>query len=227
MKRLFDFTCATIALVLLSPLLLVLAGIVWATSEGPAFYCQKRVGRRGKLFTCMKFRTMRPNSDAQGSVTLSRDERLTGIGAFLRRWKLDELPQLFNVMIGSMSFVGPRPDVPGYADKLDGEDSIILEMRPGITGPATLLFRDEEYWLARAVDPVKFNDEVMFPKKVDVNLAYMKQRSFWKDIGYILATALPAFSKRAGLNRILGLHYYSFDQHMESRLQAFNRAKAG
>jgi len=165
---------------------------------------------------------MRVGADAGGSVTTAADSRVTPIGRFLRRWKLDELPQLWNVLTGSMSFVGPRPDVPGYADRLQGEDRRILELRPGITGPATLLFRDEERLLALAKNPQAFNDAVVFPEKVRINRKYMETASFWRDIGYILATVAPGLVKRAGWDRRLGLNYGEFSARMEREAERFS-----
>ena len=162
MKRLFDFTLAILGLTILFPALIILSLFLKITSRGPVLYTQKRVGRQGRLFTLYKFRTMVLNADTMtgGSITIGNDARITAIGKLLRRWKLDELPTLWNVLKGDMSFVGPRPDVPGYADKLEGEFRRILEMRPGITGPATLKYSNEEKLLAGMDNPEKYNDEV-------------------------------------------------------------------
>ena len=153
-------------------------------------YSQKRVGKQGELFTLYKFRTMIHNADTMsgGSITVENDDRITVIGKLLRRWKLDELPTLWNVLKGDMSFVGPRPDIPGYADKLVGESRRILEMRPGITGPATLKYSNEEQLLAGIDNPKKYNDEVIFPDKVQINLEYMDNWSLWMDIKIIFKT---------------------------------------
>jgi len=134
-------------------------------------------------------------SEAHGFVTAAGDRRVSFIGRILRRFKLDELPQLWNVLIGKMSFVGPRPDVPGYADKLTGDSRKILELRPGITGPASLYFRDEEKLLASVENPKEFNDSIIWPKKVQLNLEYYYHWSFWKDIGYILITIFPVLDR--------------------------------
>ena len=189
MKRLFDFTFAIFGLTILSPVLIILSLII-ITSPGTVLYSQKRVGRQGRLFTLYKFRTMVHNADTMsgGSITVENDDRITAIGKLLRRWKLDELPTLWNVLKGDMSFVGPRPDVPGYADKLEGESRRVLEMRPGITGPATLKYANEEKLLADVDNPKKYNDEVVFPDKVQINLEYMDNWSFWKDIKIIFKT---------------------------------------
>jgi lipopolysaccharide/colanic/teichoic acid biosynthesis glycosyltransferase len=214
-KRLFDFTAALAGLVVLSPVMLVVAVAVRSTSPGPALFIQTRIGRQGRLFRCAKFRTMRMGAQAHGTVTTAGDDRVTAIGRFLRRWKLDELPQLWNVLTGRMSFVGPRPDVPGYADQLQGDDRQVLELLPGITGPATLLFREEERLLALARNPKAFNDEVVYPEKLRLNREYMETGSFWRDIGYILATIFPGATKRMGGDLRLGLNYGEFSARME------------
>ena len=190
-KRLFDAVVALIGMLALWPLCLLLALAIKMSSAGPVVYSQKRIGQYGKPFLCHKFRTMYSGSDRFGSVTTGSDKRVTVIGRILRRFKLDELPQLWNVFVGRMSFVGPRPDVPGYADFLEGEDRCILELRPGITGPASLCFRNEEQILAKVDDPQQYNDQVIWPSKVKINAQYFKKWSFWKDIGYILVTVLP------------------------------------
>lgn len=150
---------------------------------------QKRVGLNGKLFTMYKFRSMTV-SHSGSSISVAGESRITPLGAKLRRYKLDELPELWNVLIGDMSFVGPRPDVPGYADALQGDDRRVLLLRPGITGPASLKYRDEEELLAKIDDPVKYNDEVIFPDKVRINLYYLDHYSFIKDIQMIVCTIL-------------------------------------
>ena len=144
----------------------------------------------GKHFKLYKFRTMIRNAEKMeaGSITTKNDSRVTRIGEFLRKWKLDELPTLCNVLKGDMSFVGPRSDVPGYVDKLKGESRRILEMRPGITGPATLKYSNEEKLLAEVNNPKKYNDEVIFPDKVKINLKYMDNWSLWTDIKIIFKT---------------------------------------
>ena len=197
-KWLFDRFVALIGLVVLSPVLLVVAVLVAVmTPGGSVIFSQKRVGKGGKLFTIRKFRTMTANHGGS-SVSVAGESRITPLGAKLRHYKLDELPELWNVLKGDMSFVGPRPDVPGYADQLKGEDREVLKLRPGITGPATLKYRDEEDLLARVVkegidgytDPVKYNDEVIFPDKVRLNRFYLNHYSFWSDIKMLFATVL-------------------------------------
>lgn len=214
-KRLFDFTAALAGGIVLSPLMLVLAVLVRATSPGPALFIQERVGRRGQKFRCAKFRTMCTGAQAQGTVTTAADARVTTLGRWLRRWKLDELPQLWNVLAGRMSFVGPRPDVPGYADRLQGDDRRILELRPGITGPATLLFRDEERLLALAKDPQAFNDAVVYPEKVRLNREYLETGHFGRDLGYVFATVWPGVTRRMGWDVRLGLRYGEFSARLE------------
>ncbi len=187
-KWLFDRIMSLVGLIILSPVLLVVAVLIRVKMPGgPVLFKQKRVGKEGKLFTMVKFRSM---SVAHGgsSVSVAGESRITPLGAKLRKYKLDELPELWNVLIGDMSFVGPRPDVPGYADKLVGEDRVILKLRPGITGPASLKYREEETLLATVEDPIRYNDEVIFPDKVRINKEYYYNWSFWQDIRYIVRT---------------------------------------
>lgn len=187
-KWLFDRVFSLIGLILLSPLFVVVAILIRVKMpDGPILFKQIRVGRYGKPFTLYKFRSM--VVDHTGSnVSVAGEARITPLGAKLRKYKLDELPQLWNVFIGDMSFVGPRPDVPGYADKLEGEESIILKLRPGITGPASLKYKNEEELLASVADPEKYNDEVIFPDKVKINMQYYYHWSFLGDIKYIAKT---------------------------------------
>ena len=187
-KWIFDRTAAFVGLLLLSPLLLMTMVVVKIKMpDGPVFFRQKRVGQYGRLFTLIKFRTMKMHDD-HSPISIAGDSRITPFGAFLRRHKFDELPELWNVLKGDMSFVGPRPDVPGYADKLQGESRCILELKPGITGPATLKYRNEEELLATQPDPKRYNDEVIWPDKVQINLEYAKNRTFVGDIKIILNT---------------------------------------
>jgi lipopolysaccharide/colanic/teichoic acid biosynthesis glycosyltransferase len=188
-KRIFDFIISVFGIIFFLPLLLVVALIVKGTSKGSVFFKQERVGLDGHVFNLLKFRTMVINADKLGNcVTVKDDPRITTVGRFLRRLKLDELPQLINVLKGDMTFVGPRPDVPGYADKLQGEDRIILNVRPGITGPATLKYRNEEEMLVKQENPDKYNAEVIYPDKVRLNRMYAQNNSFFKDMKYILMT---------------------------------------
>ncbi len=181
---------AFVGLVVLSPVLFV----VWILirikmPDGPAVFTQKRVGKGGRLFTMYKFRSMSAHHSGS-TVSVAGESRITPLGAKLRRYKLDELPELWNVLIGDMSFVGPRPDVPGYADKLEGDDRRVLQLRPGITGPASLKYRDEEVLLAAQANPQEFNDKVIYPDKVRINLYYLDHYSFAADIKMIIATVL-------------------------------------
>lgn len=181
---------AFVGLVVLSPILFV----VWILirikmPDGPAVFTQKRVGKGGILFTMYKFRSMSAHHSGS-TVSVAGESRITPLGAKLRRYKLDELPELWNVFIGDMSFVGPRPDVPGYADKLEGDDRRVLQLRPGITGPASLKYRDEEVLLAAKANPQEFNDKVIYPDKVRINLYYLDHYSFVADIKMIVATVL-------------------------------------
>lgn len=187
-KRLIDIVAAALGLSLLWPVIAVTWYMAGQDTGASGFFCQQRVGRGGKLFKVVKLRTMRP---AEGTtVTQAGDARITRLGAKLRRYKLDELPQLWNVLIGNMSFVGPRPDVPGFLDRLTGSDRKILMLRPGITGPATLKYRNEEELLAGVDDPERYNAEVIWPDKVRINLEYLDDWSLKKDIGYIVKTVL-------------------------------------
>ena len=188
LKRLFDIVVAALGLALLWPVIAVTWYMAGRDTGASGFFCQKRVGRGGKLFKVVKLRTMRPVEGT--TVTQAGDARITRLGAKLRRYKLDELPQLWNVLIGNMSFVGPRPDVPGFMDQLTGSDRKILMLRPGITGPATLKYRNEEELLAGVDDPERYNAEVIWPDKVRINLEYLNDWSFSKDIGYIVKTVL-------------------------------------
>ncbi|MGM7448772.1 sugar transferase [Idiomarina sp. ST20R2A10] len=187
-KRLFDFFLALFGLLATWWLIILawLAASIDTRSNG--FFIQTRVGKGGKLFKVIKIKTMRPTKQPGTTVTKRGDPRITRLGAFFRRTKIDELPQLWNVLIGQMSFVGPRPDVPGFADKLTGEERDVLKLRPGITGPATLKYRDEEELLAGQSDPEEYNREVIFPDKVRINLDYMRNWSLRKDISYIWQT---------------------------------------
>ena len=190
LKFIFDRLMALIGLLCLWPLLIILAILIKIKMPGgPAFFTQKRVGQHGRLFTIHKFRSMAV-SHHDSSVSVAGEARITSFGATLRKYKLDEFPELWDVLIGNMSFVGPRPDVPGYADMLTGDDRRMLELRPGITGPASLKYRDEEELLAKVDNPIEYNDKVIFPDKVRINLYYLDHYSFLKDIQMILCTVL-------------------------------------
>ena len=224
LKWIFDKMVAAIGLLFLWPVLFVVAVLIKIKMPGgPALFVQKRVGRGGKLFPCHKFRTMIPvknNEGAEGkkgdknwsTVSVAGDSRITPLGATLRHYKLDELPGLWDVLIGNMSFVGPRPDVPGYADKLQGDDRDVLKLRPGITGPATLKYRLEDEMIAEYVAQkhssgdkreaqeiaVEYNDTVIYPDKVRLNCYYYHHYSFIKDIQMIVCTVLGKKMRYAG-----------------------------
>lgn len=199
-KWIFDRIASLIGLLLVWPVLLVVAILIKIKMPGgPAFFTQQRVGRHGRLFTMHKFRSMTV-SHSGSSVSVAGEARITPLGAKLRKYKLDELPELWDVLIGNMSFVGPRPDVPGYADQLKGDDRRVLELRPGITGPASLKYRDEEELLAKVENPIEYNDTVIYPDKVRINLYYLNHYSFVKDMQMILCTVL---GKRMNYNNEL------------------------
>lgn len=189
-KSLFDRGASFFGLILLSPVLLVVALLIRIKMPGgPIIFKQERVGRHGKLFTMYKFRSMTVGHFGS-SISVKGESRITLLGTKLRKYKLDELPELWNVLVGDMSFVGPRPDVPGYADKLEGGDRRMLLLKPGITGLASLKYRNEEELLAEQEDPQKYNDEVLFPDKVRINIEYLEHWSFWNDIKIIVYTVL-------------------------------------
>ena len=212
LKWIFDRLVALIGLLALWPVFLVVALMIRIKMpDGPIFFVQKRVGKNGNLFPCHKFRTM--TMEHHGStISVAGDSRITPLGATLRHYKLDELPGLWDVLVGNMSFVGPRLDVPGYADKLEGDDRVVLKLRPGITGPATLKYRREdemisEYVAVRQAEgdsrPIQeiateYNDNVIYPDKVRLNKYYYRNYSFIKDIEMIFATVLGWKVKFAG-----------------------------
>lgn len=192
LKRAFDAAVASATLVVVSPLIIVTAILVRATSHGPAFYRHRRVGRHGRMFNVYKFRTMYVTDvEAGWQITVGGDKRITPLGRWLRSTKIDEVPQLWNVLRGEMSLVGWRPHVAGYPDKLTGSDAALIGERPGITGAATLYFRDEEPLLARQPDPRRYYDEVIYPAKVRMDLAYFRGWSLLRDIHCLLVTSLP------------------------------------
>ena len=212
LKWIFDRLVSFIGLLFLWPVLLIVAILVKIKMPGgPAFFVQKRVGKDGKLFDCHKFRSMTVKHNGS-TVSVAGDSRITPFGATLRHYKLDELPGLWDVLIGNMSFVGPRPDVPGYADKLTGDDRDVLKLRPGITGPATLKYRLEDEMIADYVAKkqaegdtrpmqeiaTEYNDQVIYPDKVRLNCYYYRHYSFVKDIQMILCTVLGKKMKYAG-----------------------------
>ena len=186
-KRGFDIVASFFGLIVLSPVFVVIALIIKIRTPGPVLFRQVRTGRYGKPFVIKKFRTMVPEHDGD-SISIKGQSRITKPGAFLRKYKLDELPELWNVLKGDMSFVGPRPDLPEFASRLSNEERIILNLRPGITGPATLKYSNEEELLAGVSDPVKYNETVIWPDKVRINMEYCHNRSFWGDVGIVLRT---------------------------------------
>ena len=188
LKVFFDRGVSLFGLFFLFPVLLLVGILIRIKMpDGPVIFTQKRVGQHGRLFPMYKFRSMMINHSGS-SISVQGESRITPLGAKLRKYKLDELPELWNVLIGDMSFVGPRPDVPGYADKLEGENRRVLLLKPGITGPASLKYRNEEELLAQQEDPQKYNDEVLFPDKVRINIEYLDNWSFWNDIKIIIYT---------------------------------------
>lgn len=190
LKWIFDRVVSFIGLLMLWPVMLMVAVLIRRKMPGgPVIFTQKRVGQGGKLFTMYKFRSMTV-AHSGSSVSVAGESRITPLGAKLRRYKLDELPELWNVLVGDMSFVGPRPDVPGYADQLKGEDRDILKLKPGITGPASLKYRNEEELLAAVENPQEYNDTVIYPDKIRINLYYLNHYSFIKDIEMIFCTVL-------------------------------------
>lgn len=220
LKFIFDRVVAAIGLLFLWPLLVIVAILIKIKMPGgPAFFVQKRVGKGGKLFNCHKFRTMTVKHNGS-TVSVAGDSRITPFGAKLRHYKIDELPGLWDVLIGNMSFVGPRPDVPGYADKLTGTDRDVLKLRPGITGPATLKYRLEDEMIAEYICKMKneelrvkngipselsdqelavwYNDNVIYPDKVRLNCYYYRNYSFIKDIQMIVCTVLGKKMRYAG-----------------------------
>ena len=211
LKPLFDRIVSFIGLLLIWPFLLVIALLVRIKIGRPVFFVQERVGKDGKHFRIHKFHTMTDGLD-ESPVSIAGEERITPLGAKLRHYKLDELPELWDVFIGKMSFVGPRPDVPGYADKLEGDDRDVLKLRPGITGPASLKYRNEEELIADYVKQAQaqgdsrserdialwYNDNILWPDKVKINCYYYRNYSFAKDIQMLFCTVLGRKMKYDG-----------------------------
>jgi len=187
-KEIFDRIFAFFGLIILLPVMLIIALLIKIKMpEGPIIFKQKRVGKNGKLFTIYKFRTMKPNHSGS-TISIAGESRITNFGKFLRKYKLDELPELWNILKGDMSFVGPRPDVPEYMLNLKGDEKKILELKPGLTGPATLKYSNEEEILSRVSNPKEYYDSVIFPDKVKINLQYYYNHSFISDIKIIFKT---------------------------------------
>lgn len=187
-KRVFDIAFSIIVLSILWPVIIVSIAVAKFDSGATGIFSQVRVGKNRKLFNLYKIRTMRNVTGT--TITTSKDSRITSSGRIFRRSKLDELPQFWNVLIGDMSIVGPRPDVVGYADLLTGESVVTLLARPGITGPASIKYRNEEEILAKQENPVAYNDKIIWPDKVNINMEYVKSYSFLKDIKYIVLTVV-------------------------------------
>jgi len=192
-KRIFDIIISVFAIIILSPLFLLISIVIKLTSKGPIFFIQDRIGLKGRVFKIIKFRTMINDHNSLNVVSIKNDSRITVVGKILRKYKLDEIPELINVLFGSMSLVGPRPDVPGYVDLLKGENRKILTLKPGITGPASLKYFNEEEILSSKKNPKDYNDKIIFPDKVKINLDYYYKNNIWIDIKIIFATILKFF----------------------------------
>ena len=187
-KRSFDIVVSFFGLLFTWWIILIAWIVASFETKSNGFFIQKRVGRNGNIFNVIKIKSMKKVQGVDTTITSSNDVRITKSGKFFRDTKIDELPQLINVLLGDMSFVGPRPDVPGYADKLEGEDRIVLSIRPGITGPASLKYKNEEEILASQSDPKWYNDNIIWPDKVKINKEYIKNWSLKQDIEYIIKT---------------------------------------
>lgn len=189
-KRVFDIVLSLIGITVSFWIILLALLVATIETKSLGLFMQRRVGKGGKLFNVFKIKTMKPIEGISHTITTADDQRITKSGKFFRNSKIDELPQLFNVLFGSMSFVGPRPDVEGYADRLEGKDRIILTIRPGITGPASLKYKDEEHILSQQDNPKQYNDTVIWPDKVKINRDYVENWSLHQDIQYIKKTIL-------------------------------------
>lgn len=192
-KRVFDIFLSLILLIITLPLIFLALLIATVDTRSFGLFVQNRVGRNCRIIKVLKIKTMydaKPGTISRSSITANINSEISASGSYLRKYKIDELPQLFNVLFGSMSFVGPRPDVPGYADKLEGDDAVILSIRPGITGPASIKYKNEEAILSTKQDPQNYNDIVVWPDKVRINIDYINNYSFLGDIKYILKTVL-------------------------------------
>ena len=187
-KSIFDFCCSFVGLLLSFWLIFIAWLVASIETKSNGLFTQRRVGKDGKLFNVYKIKTMKVIEGVDTTITASSDVRITKSGKFFRDTKIDELPQLWNVLIGDMSFVGPRPDVEGYADTLEGKDRVLLTIRPGITGPASLKYKNEEEILSGIENPKEYNDRVIWPDKVKINIEYIKNWSLKNDIKYIIKT---------------------------------------
>lgn len=204
-KRMFDILISLVLTIIVSPLLLIISLIIWFDSGGPIFFRQERMGKESKTFRIFKFRTMKNNTATPDGITLAKDNRITKIGGFLRKYRLDELPQLFNIIKGEMSFVGPRPDLPKYYMDDDYGYKCVLLVKPGVTGEATLEFKDEDVILALSENPEKKYKEEIFPKKIKMNIEYIKKISVMSDIRIMAKTFYDVLLKRNAEKRE-GLH---------------------
>lgn len=192
-KRIFDFTSSLLVLLILSPVWIILSLIILFSSKGGVFYRQIRIGKDGKQFKLLKFRSMYVGSDKAGEITVGRDKRITPIGHFVRRTKLDEIPQLFNILAGQMSVVGPRPEVPYYVEMYNEEQLRVLSVKPGLTDLASLQYINEQELLGKAEDPEKMYIEEVMPAKLNLNLEYISKRSFLFDLKLIFKTIVGIF----------------------------------
>ncbi len=195
-KRLFDLVISSLGLIALSPLLLLTALLIKFDSKGRVLYSQERVGKGGRLFKLLKFRTMVVNADKEAAITVGRrDPRITKIGYYLRKYKLDELPQLINVLIGEMSLVGPRPELKKFVDLYSREQRRVIEVKPVITDYASIEFRNENQLLEGKPDPIAFYIKEVMPQKLLLNLKYMENQSIWTDCKIIMRTILLVLFK--------------------------------
>jgi len=195
-KRFFDLFLSALLIIVFSPVILFAWIIASIETKSNGFYFQERVGKNGNLFFVFKIKTMFDSKTDNNNVTTSDNPRITFLGKYFRRFKVDELPQLFNVLIGHMSFVGPRPDVKGFADKLTGEDALILKLRPGITGLSSLKYKNEEYILSNVNNPIEYNRKVIYPEKIKLELQYIKNWSLVNDVKLILFTVIGVLNSK-------------------------------
>lgn len=198
--RLFDIIFSFLTLIILSPILMIISFLIVINSKGGVFYKQVRVGKNGKPFNLLKFRTMYINADKQGLLTIGDDKRITTMGKFLRKYKIDELPQFFNVLAGQMSIVGPRPEVPKYVELYNENQKIVLSVKPGITDYASLLNFEESHELSKAKDPEKYYIEVVMPRKINLSIEYIKKKKLWFDIKIIFWTFLRIWGIKLKIN---------------------------
>ena len=195
-KRFFDLFFSLFLIIIGSPVIFFAWILASIETKSNGFYCQERVGKNGNLFFVFKIKTMLDSKIDKNNVTTSDNPRITFLGKYFRRFKVDELPQLFNVLIGDMSFVGPRPDVKGFADELTGEDALILKIRPGITGLSSLKYKNEEYILSNVKNPIDYNKSVIYPEKIKLELQYIKNWSLFNDIKLILFTVIGVLNSK-------------------------------